>query len=54
MRSLMAPLNLTLSDPERSKSRSFTYWVVEERYVVIYIYIYILVVVVDFYWTCRM
>ena len=30
--SLMAPIDLTLSDLERSLSRSFRYWMIEERY----------------------
>ncbi len=32
MGSLMTPINLTLSDLERSKSRSFRYCMIEERY----------------------
>ena len=34
MGSLMVPLDLTLNDLESSKSRSFRYCMVEERYVV--------------------
>ena len=41
MGNLMAPIDLTLSDIERSKSRSFRYWIIEDRYSV---NIYLLVI----------